>query len=188
MRRHAQFAIVAIIAISLAHLLDPWAWTQLEKPGVYDRDFGRMLRVIGFLPLWLLLAAALWLQTRDHRRALLLALTPALGGLVAEVLKILLRRERPGLHDGEYYFRPYADQFFSTRVLALPSSHALVAFSGTLLLCKLYPRAWPVWLAFGIGCALTRLQAHAHFLSDVIVAGVAAYLTVELVWRRWGRA
>ena len=81
-----------------------------SKPGVYDRDFGRMLRVVGYLPLWMLLGGALWLQTRDRRRALLLALTPALGGLAAEVLKILLRRERPGLHDGAYFFRPFSDQ------------------------------------------------------------------------------
>lgn len=185
LRPMMRVAVVSVAAIVVAHLLDGWAWVHLVQPGVYDNDFGRMLRVVGYLPVWLALGCAYWLQTRDRRRALLLSFTPALGGLVAEVLKLLLRRERPGLHDGEYAFRAFADQPFSTKALGLPSSHALVAFTGTWLLCRLYPKAWPVWLALGAGCALTRLQAHAHFLSDVVVAAVAGYLTVAVVWRQW---
>lgn len=180
-----RVAFVSVAAIIVAHLLDGWAWAHLARPGVYDNDFGRMLRVVGYLPVWLALGCAVWLQTRDLRRALLLSLTPALGGLVAEVMKLTLRRERPGLHDGEYVFRAFGDQPWSSKALGLPSSHALVAFTGTWLLCRLYPRAWPVWLALGAGCALTRLQAHAHFLSDVVVAAVAGYLTVAAVWRQW---
>jgi membrane-associated phospholipid phosphatase len=186
MRPVIRVALLSLVAIVLAHLGDSYAWLHLEKPGVYDRDFGRMLRVVGFLPLWLLLGGALWLQTRDRRRALLLALTPALGGLVAEVLKILFRRERPGLHEGAYFFRPFSDQPFYTRDIGLPSSHALVAFTGTWLLCRMYPKAWPVWLFLGAGCAFSRVQAHAHFLSDVTVAAVAGYVVVAWVWGRWG--
>lgn len=186
MRPVTRVALLSLAAIALAHLGDSYAWQHLARPGVYDRDFGRMLRVVGYLPLWLLLAGALWLQTRDRRRALLLALTPALGGLVAEVLKIVLRRERPGLHEGAYFFRPFSDQPFYTRDIGLPSSHALVGFTGAWLLCRLYPKAWPVWLFLGVGCAYSRVQAHAHFLSDVTVAAVAGYVVVAWVWGRWG--
>lgn len=179
---------VAVLAVVAAHLADAWAWRELVSRGVYDHDIGRMFRVVGFLPLWLLLAVGLWLTTRNSRRALLLALVPTAGGLLAEVLKILLRRERPGLHDGAYFFRPYADQFFATRDIGLPSSHALVAFSAAWLLTRLYPRGCPIWLLFAIGCAVTRVQAQAHFLSDVTVAAVAGYLLVAAIWARWGEA
>ena len=181
-----RVALICIVAIVAAHLLDGWAWLHLVDPEVYEHDRGRLLRVVGYYPIWIAMALALWLQTRDRRRALLLGVVPGLGGLAAEVFKLLLRRERPAPHDGEYFFRSFAERPFSTSGLALPSSHALVAFSGAFILCKLYPRAWPVWLALGAGCALTRVQAHAHFLSDVVTAAVAAWMVVDLCWRRWG--
>lgn len=186
MRPTTRVALLAVLAIVLAHLGDGYAYQHLAKDGVLDADFGRMLRIVGYLPLWLLLAVAAWLQTKDRRTALLIGGMPTLGGLVAEVFKIVLRRERPKLHEGEYFFRPYADHFWSTRDIGLPSSHALVAFSGAWILCRVYPKAWPVWLGLAAGCALTRVQAQAHFLSDVTVAAVVAYGMVAWCWGRWG--
>ncbi len=175
------------VAILVAHLLDGWAHIQWHADGVYDHDRGRMFRIVGYLPLWILLAVAWWLQTRQRRRAILIGLVPALGGLLAEVLKILLRRERPNLHDGAYVFRDFADQFWSTKAIGLPSSHALVAFSGAWMLTHIWPRAWPIWLLLAGGCAFTRVQAGAHFLSDVTVAAVAAYVMVQWIVARWDR-
>lgn len=186
MRPQQRVWLAAIVAIVLAHLGDSWAWAHLGRPGIYDHDLGRMFRTVGFLPIWLLLAVALWLVSHDRRRAVLLAVVPTAGGLLAEVMKILLRRERPGLHDGAYYFRPFSDHLIATKDIGLPSSHALVAFSGAWLLCRFYPRGWPIWLLLAVGCAVTRVQAQAHFLSDVTVGAVAAYLMVALIWRRWG--
>jgi membrane-associated phospholipid phosphatase len=186
MRPATRIALLAALAIVLAHFGDSWAYQHLAKEGVYDGDFGRMLRIVGYLPIWLLLAVAVWLQTKDRRTALLIGGMPTLGGLVAEVCKIVLRRERPKLHEGEYFFRPFADHFWSTRDIGLPSSHAFVAFSGAWILCRVYPKAWPVWVGLAAGCALTRVQAQAHFLSDVTVAAVLAYGMVAWCWGRWG--
>ena len=174
---------IALVAIVAAHLLDGWGWDHLYRDGVYEHDLGRLLRIIGYLPFWLLAGIALWLQTRNRRRGLMLALVPTLSGLVAEVMKILLRRERPKLHDGAYFFRPFSDQFWSTRDIGLPSSHALVAFGGAWLLCRFWPRAWPIWLGLAAGCALTRVQSQAHFISDVTVGAAAAYAVVAWAWR-----
>jgi membrane-associated phospholipid phosphatase len=182
-QRPWRTALICIAAIVAAHLLDGWAWLQLVDGEVYEHDRGRLLRVVGYYPIWIALAVALWLQTRDRRRALFLGIVPGIGGLAAELLKLLLRRERPGPHDGEYVFRSFSERPFSTSGLALPSSHALVAFAGAFVLCKLYPRAWPVWLALAAGCGLTRVQAHAHFLSDVVTAAVAAWFVVVVCWR-----
>jgi membrane-associated phospholipid phosphatase len=62
-----------------------------------------------------------------------------------------------------------------------------VAFGAAWLLCRIYPRAWPVWIAFATGCAVTRVMVQAHFLSDVVTGAVAAYGVVWLVWTRWGK-
>jgi membrane-associated phospholipid phosphatase len=183
MRTWQRVAVIGALAIVLAHLLDSWAWQNLVDPEVYENDRGRLLRIIGYYPLWVAMGFALWLQARDRRDALFLGLTPGIGGLGAEVLKLLLRRERPRAHDGEYFFRDWGERTFSTSGLALPSSHALVAFAGAFALCKLYPRAWPVWIALALGCSISRVQAHAHFLSDVTVAAVAAWFIVEGCWR-----
>jgi membrane-associated phospholipid phosphatase len=64
----------------------------------------------------------------------------------------------------------------------MPSSHALIAFSGAAALAILFPRATPIWYALAIGCAITRLLAGAHFLSDV-VAGTIIGVTVAFSLR-----
>ncbi|HEY4320581.1 MAG TPA: phosphatase PAP2 family protein [Gemmatimonadales bacterium] len=183
--RHLRIALIAIVAIVLAHLGDGWAYHHLARPDVYNHDWGRLFRSIGFLPLWLIAALALGLTQRRWRSALLLALVPTAGGLVCEVIKILVRRERPNLHAGQYFFRPFTDRFLKTTDFGMPSSHAMVAFSAAWVLCRLYPRAWPVWIGVACGCAFTRVEAQAHFLSDVTVGAVAAWFLVEVIWRRW---
>jgi membrane-associated phospholipid phosphatase len=186
MRRSIQFVLLAILAITIAHLGDQWAWNHLVSRGVYDHDLGRMLRTIGYLPFWLVAGLALWLESRDVRRGLLLALTPGVAGLIDEVLKILSQRERPGLHDGAYVFRSFTGEWWKTSDIGLPSSHAMVAFSAAWILCRLYPKASVVWLGLAAGCAITRVAAQAHFLSDVTVAAVAGMIVAEVAWRKFG--
>ena len=64
-------------------------------------------------------------------RGMLLTVAPLVSGLTCEVLKIVLRRERPNLHDGAYYWRSFADHPWSTGNIGLPSSHVMVASSAT---------------------------------------------------------
>jgi membrane-associated phospholipid phosphatase len=179
----------------IALFLDQWAWDHLRREGIYDKDWGRLLRIMGFLPTWLAGAAALILH--DHggtpppshgpwRRGLLLALAPLAAGLICEVLKLLIRRERPGPHDGDYFFRAFDTDTWSTRGLGLPSSHAMVAFSAAAMLSFLFPRTWPVWWLLAAGAGYTRIAAGAHFLSDVALAAFAGWLVSWTVWYRLG--
>jgi membrane-associated phospholipid phosphatase len=183
--------LVPALAIALAVVLDRWVYDHVVYAGVYEKDWGRLLRVIGFLPLWIIAAFALWLQERDSEpraksRALLLLGSPALAGIVAELLKLLLRRERPEAHAGEYFFRSFGVRTFSTSGLALPSSHAMVAFGGAAMLGFLFPRTRWVWWSLAAGCAISRLMARAHFLTDVVVAAVAAFAVAALLWKKFG--
>lgn len=195
-RSAVRYLLVAVIVMVAAHLLDGWAYRNLVLDNVYDEDWGRMLRVMGFVPLWLLAAIALvltdWpLRVESSARAAWVRGSLLLGGaagsgIAGEVLKLLLRRERPRAHDGEYVFRAFGERTFSTSGLALPSSHSIVAFGAAFMLARLFPRAAPVWYLLAAGCGLTRILAQAHFLSDVTLAALVAWLVVAGIWKRWG--
>ena len=190
---YLTFLLVGGLAILLAHGLDAWAQVHLVDPGIYNDDLGRLLRVMGYYPLWLLVGIALlltdWAGVRGRRprleasrRAGLMILTPAVGGLVAEVGKVIFRRLRPGEVPGEYVFRAWSERTFYSGGLGLPSSHTLVAFAAAAMLARLFPRAAPVVYLLAVGCGLSRVAAGAHFLSDVTMAGVLGWLTGWMMW------
>jgi hypothetical protein len=89
-----RFLAIAAIALVLAHLADGIAYRHIVNERVLEEDWGRMLRVMGFLPFWLLAAAALVLHDRgDTRRGAsvwmrggLLLGSVAAAGIAGEVL------------------------------------------------------------------------------------------------------
>ncbi len=190
-RRRPAAIILAVGALLAATALDGWGYRVLVMPDVYGHDWGRMFRVVGFLPTWAVVSAALALggpapgpaPDTPRVRAFLPLIAAALGGIAAEVLKLLLRRERPEAHAGAYVFRSWGDRPLSTGGLALPSSHALVAFAAAAMLAHLYPRARWLWFALATGCALTRVLARAHFLSDVTLSAIIGWTVAALLWR-----
>jgi membrane-associated phospholipid phosphatase len=178
----------ALLATAGTVLLDPWAWQHAVWRPIYQHDWGNFLRVIGTIYFWLPVAAAVWLEDRVRTpdragRAWLLFIAPAVAGGVAELLKMLVRRERPGLHDGAYVFRAFGDRPFRTTDLGFPSGHAMVAFAGAAMIARLFPRAAPVAYLMAAACGLTRVLAQAHFASDVVGAAIAAWVVVALIWR-----
>lgn len=182
--RLAAYFVLLVIA---AHILDPLAFRYVRIENIHDEDWGRMLRVMGFVPLWLAASAALVLHDRTPPRAILrsrgglIALGAILGGAAAELLKLVFRRLRPG-EFGEYLFRPFTERPFSTGGLGLPSSHALVAFGAAAVLARVFPRARTIWWGLAWGCGFSRIAAGAHFLSDVVVAFVIGWLVGALIW------
>ena len=175
-------------AVALAHLADPLAWRLLRLDRVYETDWGRLLRSVGYLPTWGLAALVLWRHRPEsvaQRVAARYLLVSALaGGVVAEVLKLLFRRGRPDAELFAYSFRAFTEAPLSTRGLGLPSSHTLVAYAAATAMGVLFPRTRWVWFALATGCALTRVLALGHFLSDVTLAaclgwGIAHWLAVR---------
>ncbi len=186
--RWIRLLTLAVVAIAIAHALDATAWRSARVLTVNDRDWGRLLRSMGYLPTWGVIALGYWLQQRDHPRrtayAWALVLGPALGGGLAELLKLSIRRLRPNPDVFEYVFRPFAEGPWSNRGMGMPSSHVLVAFTGAAVLAQLYPRARWLWYALAAGCAATRVLAMGHFLSDTVVAAVLGVLVGGWVWGR----
>jgi membrane-associated phospholipid phosphatase len=186
-RRICWTVLVGVVGM-LAFSLDHWAYAHLHAESISTTDLGRLLRIVGFWPTWGVAALALWFHDRPlrefgSRRAVLLAMTPAVSGMVAEVVKLLVRRERPGLHAGLYAFRAFADRPFSTVGLGMPSSHAAVAFGAAATLARLSPRTRWVWLALAVGCGVSRVLARAHFVTDVLIGATLGCLTGAYLWR-----
>lgn len=180
-----------------AHALDRTVWLAVHDSRLAEQarwsDFWRLWRSVGYLPTWLLVVAAMLLHAWPRVKKigwpvawhapLMLLYAVLLNGLLAELLKLTLRRMRPEAADGRYVFRPWLEQTWSSSGLALPSSHAAVAFAAVFMLLRLYPRAWPVWWVMGLGCAMQRVICGAHFVSDVTAAGIIAWLGVAGLWK-----
>jgi membrane-associated phospholipid phosphatase len=187
-------AVVAGLFV-LATLADSWVFHHVAYSRIYDQDWGRLLRLVGYLWTWIIAATALvahdWSlhdigSRRGLRRGGLLLAGPTVGGVLAEVAKMMVRRLRPNLTDGLHVFRPWSDRPFATKDLGLPSSHAVVAFAAATMLSRLLPWGMPLWYALAGACALTRVLSQAHFLSDVIAGALVGYLCAVLLWTRFG--
>lgn len=182
------FVLFAAAAVFFAQMLDQWAFVTFNDQSAERRDWARLFRVAGYIPSWILVGVGMMLATRGReafhravRAGIGAVLAGILSGLIAEAVKLIVRRERPGAEWGEYVFREFADRPWSTSGLGMPSSHAAVAFAACVALWRLYPRAWPVWLIIPIGCAYTRLLDRAHYLSDVTAAAMIGILAAWLI-------
>lgn len=207
---------VLLASAAAAHVFDVRLVTALDARGANldGQDWYRALRVLGFLGTWLAVGAAMVLIDSGRRtpdgspamwsRGPFVAGAALLGGVVAEGLKIVLRRGRPDAHPEHLHvFWPWSgegwtperwgwsaqqpppyplDHFptiFSASDFGLPSSHAATAFGGLVALAWLYPRAGVLFIALGLGCGLTRMLSRAHYLSDTL-AGAATGAAVVL--------
>lgn len=186
MRKRWPWLLAVVLALIAASVIDPWVFHHVAYSKVYDQDWGRALRSVGYWPLWMILSLALGLVDRHAKRAAFLAGSITIAGIAGELLKLIVRRERPGTHDGIYSFRPLHDHLLSSRNFGMPSSHAVIAFSGAAALSILFPEATLVWYALAVGCGVTRLLAGAHYLSDVIAGAVIGVGVVFIMARRWG--
>lgn len=179
--------LVAAMVVVAAHLLDRQVALMVPREPaelkdylrrVESNDWYRLMRVAGFWPTWMLVGAMLWLPRRTPRQArngLFIVLSSGLAGGAAELLKLVIARERPS-PEGLYVFRGLFSGFLDGKDLGMPSSHAAVAFGAASAMAMLWPRAWAAAAAIGLACGLSRLLAGAHFLSDVTVAGILGFV------------
>ncbi len=182
-------------------LVIDWPIVELaaeHKPDVYGTDLYYGFRLFGAYPVWLIIGLALWLIDRADgslsskavkERALAVVLSPMIAGLLAAVLKLLLRRERPDLEVMHYVFRPFSEHTFMGGGLGLPSSHSSIAFAGMITLARLCPSIRTLAITLAIGTGLQRIISGAHFPSDVYAGATVGYFSVVLTWalhRRFG--
>jgi hypothetical protein len=103
----------------------------------------------------------------------------ALNSLVTvEALKYSLGRERPYQNGGSGAFFQGGTSF--------PSEHAAAAWSIAGVIAHEYPGTVPSLFAYGMASAvsISRIRAHQHFPSDVLIGGVLGYLISQNIYRR----
>lgn len=105
--RIERLVIWFLVGLLAAHVLDEpaWRWARLrDEAWLEDRDWYQVLRQMGYLPVWIVLGVAyglqdLWRRRRGGRdcgpRSVMLILSPLIAGVIAEVLKRTIGRERP---------------------------------------------------------------------------------------------
>ncbi|MEM7623572.1 MAG: phosphatase PAP2 family protein [Planctomycetota bacterium] len=130
---------IALLAgtAALLTIFDRAIYHAVEAPGIEGEDWYQVLRQLGYMPTWIIVALLLYLVDRNappphlitgpltspvsgprpwkpsqprrpaHHRAGLLLLSATLAGLAAETLKAVCRRYRPEAADGHYLFDPW---------------------------------------------------------------------------------
>jgi hypothetical protein len=104
----------------------------------------------------------------------------AINSLVmVEGLKYSLRRERPYQGDG-------SGPFFQGGGTSFPSEHAAAAWSVASVVAHEYPGPLTKFFAYGLASLvdISRLKAHQHFPSDVLVGSVLGNLIAQNIYSR----
>lgn len=166
-----------------------------------SRDWYRLLRVLGYAPTWLGMALALmlvdsgrafpagaaegglsggadgWRTSPIWSRGPFVFASAAGAGLLAEGLKLVIRRGRPpDAPPDAYAWVPFAQGPFDSSELGIPSSHAAVAFGAAFALTRLHPRTGWVLLPLAVGCAMTRAWTGQHYLSDLAGGALVGWI------------
>src|SRR6516225_6730138 len=104
----------------------------------------------------------------------------ALNSLVAvEPFKYMLRRARPYQGDG-------SGSFFQSGGTSFPSEHAAAAWSVAGVIAHEYPGPVTKIMAYGLASLVdfSRVRAHQHFPSDVLVGSMIGNLVAQGVYHR----
>ena len=141
----------------------------------------------------LLIFTAAILDRRGWRIVPRLALGALGAGLLADGVKFLIARLRPAAADltgnvqdtfvawlplvtGHSMGRPYGHALQS-----FPSAHAATAAGLAVGLAALYPRGRWLFVAFAVLACVQRIDAQAHFASDVLAGAALACLVGALL-------
>src|SRR5882762_2330572 len=104
----------------------------------------------------------------------------ALNSLVAvESFKYSLRRERPYQGNG-------SGAFFQNGGTSFPSEHAAAAWSVAGVIAHEYPSPFVKVMAYGLASlvSVSRVKAHQHLPSDVVVGSVIGNLVAQDIYSR----
>jgi membrane-associated phospholipid phosphatase len=107
------------------------------------------------------------------------------GGLLADVMKLLVARTRPrDFNLAGSIFDSFGPAFplgkLASGSQGFPSAHMATAFGLTAALIWLYPRARWLFPLFAIMAGCQRLSSEAHFMSDVVWGAAAGCIAAGL--------
>jgi membrane-associated phospholipid phosphatase len=99
--------------------------------------------------------------------------------VVVEGMKYSLKRERPFQGDG-------SGSFFQSGGTSFPSEHAAAAWSVAGVITHEYPGPLTKIMAYGLASlvSVSRMKAHQHFPSEVLVGSVIGNLVAQNIYSR----
>ncbi len=101
-----------------------------------------------------------------------LAISVAMGGLVVNLAKIAVDRDRPAnhfAHSGEKVHTPAG----TPPDMSFPSGHTQTAFGAATFLSCMYPVAAPFLLLLAALVGVSRMALGVHFPLDVLVGAIS---------------
>jgi membrane-associated phospholipid phosphatase len=184
-----------VLALSIDRTVALW-FQDHRLPGELAR-LVRLAEIFG----WgggvaLIILTATQLDPRRWRIALPLAIHSLGAGLSADTIKLLIARTRPlATHQAASVSDTFiaALPFLNTGALkggyghqfqSFPSAHAATAVGLAIALSQLYPRGRWLFAIFATLAMLQRLDAHAHYASDVL-AGAALAFFIAAIYARF---
>ncbi len=208
----AGFVLLTFLDARIYHAIGP---TLASREHLDTQLWYLILRHTGSLWTWLIIGIGLSLFDRIRHaqqsrapakpagppppplRGVYLAISAGASGLAAELLKLVIGRERPAtiqtLESGVealvyqgYQFRGLFSGFADGSNLGLPSSHAATAAGGAFALALLFPRVGLLAVGLAVGCGISRLLTGAHFATDVYAGLVLGLILSRLLARVLG--
>jgi len=185
---HRKFTVLVtafVLAFVVLTIFDPQVTRACFFPEGRNDWWRVAIKFTGDLRYWLAVALLAFVIVRDWRWPAGILGSAALAGGLAELLKLVIGRERPVRdfiiqNDAHYVWRPLFQGFADGSNLGLPSSHVATAFGGATMLAILIHRKAPplVWIAFALAaaCAVSRVFTGAHFATDVLAGAFVGYL------------
>lgn len=156
------------------------AMRQLRYLARYSTHLARGETTLAALLLIWLFSWYRKLDLKIQRRMLAGFLGLGVASLLATCVKFLVGRGRPNelLWRGRLHWDWLA---FDHNHHSFPSGHATASGALVMVLCLLYPRGWPIWLAVGLWLAATRVLMTEHWPTDTIAGFFLGAFSVALV-------
>ena len=177
---------IAILVLGCAFWLDPFvrSWIVGHPNPVARNLMGRVSRfgdwpthvIVGLI----LAGVAWWRRNKKWSRIFLsMLIACALAGVAARVIKITTGRARPSVRTEQTWTGPSLSEKFH----AFPSGHvaASMAFFGVLFFANRRIGLW--FLAVPVLIGVSRMYVAAHYLSDVVCAGVLGVFCAWIIAR-----
>lgn len=205
-RSRVAFVLIAVFGLIIFNLTDRWLFERVyvgtEEIGeVESKAWYQILRQTGDIRTWIIVALAIgahafWRAFGGNAPRIRvggiigIVAAPIASGLVAEILRMILARERP-LVAGIYrdhvwqglFAGVYSDgKWFQISGLGLPSSHAAVAMAAAVATARAFPGSGWILVPVAIGCSWTRMLSGRHFASDVFLGMIVGWIVAVLVF------
>lgn len=206
--------VVSWRILGVASVLATMSWLLIDYPLIEYVEANRtqtIFRIFKFISdaclpeVWLTLAATMLLfpylsrlpgafsrflsKFRWRVIAFHLAISMGISGLIVNLIKLIVGRQRPSfyLDTGTIEFTPFS---FIPGTDAFPSGHAQSIWAAMMSLCLAFPKLSPIFLLVAALGAASRVVLTRHFLSDIIIGSaiaiVCAFYLKYYFEKRWG--